>query len=233
MASAFLPAQALAIGPTGVVKPGFARFTVGASYTDGTTAIYLQGLRFDVSNRGRLPLDKYVAALTAERIALCGGKKTISQLAHEHGLSEKYLTLLWATLQNSKQQHDNPRSTKPSILLDTIRAKWNAGSDVSDDIIAWQNLLWQFSVVGHIGMSDGSQSWQVPAMPVASSIELRLPLESPADGMDVEFYLVAGNVGDGNSKCFVSWENPRLVSAAWPVRPLREAYALMHPAMIF
>jgi hypothetical protein len=145
-------------------------------YTDdeGGTAVNLQGIRFNTNKGGRLPVEKYVTALISERAALIGSKKGIADVARERGLNAKYLTLLWTML----------RGTKPSLVLDSIRAKWNAGTLAAADIAVWQEKLWRFTTVGHIGMAKGPKRWQEPVTPLASSIELLLKLQGPADGGD-------------------------------------------------
>ena len=95
------------------------------------------------------------------------------------------------------------------------------------DIEAWQQALWRFASVGHIGKRDGPKGWQEPVTPLAAQQEMRLKLAAPADGGDVTLYLAAGDAGDGNEHDFAVWENPRLVAPGRPDLPLRDVRAVL------
>src|SRR5213593_3594299 len=165
-------------------------------FTDngGGAPVNLQGIRFDTKDGGVLPLDKYLAA-TLEMHALglrgqagrdpasdgtrnaVGESKApsplrvagaLQKLAVERGLSPKYLSTLWNTL----------NSTEPSLLLDPIRARWRSAkpSDaavLAKEISQWQHALWKFNSVGHIGKRDGPKAWMEPLTPIQARQELR------------------------------------------------------------
>lgn len=169
------------------------------------------------SDGGRIPLEKYLAALTRERTPLATGSKGIADAAREHRLNAKYLGLLWSML------HD-PR---PSLLLDSLRAKWRSGTLTAEDIEIWQKSLWRFTTVGHIGKANGPKAWQEPVTPLASRQELRLKLDPPANGKDVMVYLAVSDAGDGSEHDFALWENPRLVAPGRADLPLREVGAAL------
>lgn len=200
------------------IRDFYARY----STTGGATAVNLQGIRFDTNAGGRLPLEAYLAASIIEREALRKGEKSIPRVAADRGLNAKYLGLLWEALTDAR----------PSIPLDQVRLRW-AKATVADVpelarfIASWQQALWRFTTVGHIGKRDGPKAWQVPVIPLANRQDFRLKLE-PSAGADVVLYLSASDAGDGAEHDLVAWENPRLVAQGRPdlaLRDLRQATA--------
>ena len=124
-------------------------------YTDsrGGTKVNLQGIVFDTNGGGRLPLDRYLEATLVEREALMSGRKTIDAVATERSLSPKYLSILWSAL-NGKES---------SQLRDGLRARWRHAKPadaaaIAGEIAQWQQTLWRFSSVGHIGKVNGPKS---------------------------------------------------------------------------
>jgi hypothetical protein len=66
-----------------------------------------------------------------------------------------------------------------------LRARWREakpgeGAALAAMVGPWQQTMWQFTTVGHIGKRDGPRAWQVPVEPFAESQELRMKL--PAAG---------------------------------------------------
>ena len=190
-----------------------------AQYTDsqGGTQVNLQGIIFDTNGGGRLPLQKYLEATIVDRDALAAGQKTIAAVAAERGLSPKYLGLLWTTL-NSKE---------PSFLLDGLRTRWRTAkpadaAELAAEITRWQQALWRFSSIGHIGKVGGPKAWMEPISPLTTRSEIRLKLPPSTDGERVTVYLAAMDAGDGNDNDFVVWEKPRLVAAGRPDILLRD-----------
>ncbi len=192
----------------GKIREFYGRF----SETGGATPVNLQGIKFDTNAGGRLPLQKYLAATLEERDALSTGAKKISAVATERGLNAKYLGLLWGMFQD----------TKPSLVLDSLRAKWRDGKLTAADIEAWQQSLWRFASVGHIGKKDGPKGWQEPVTPLAAQHEMRVKLTAPTDGRDVTVYLSASDAGDGSAHDFALWENARLAAKGRPDVSLRD-----------
>lgn len=195
------------------IRAFYARY----SETGGATPVNLQGIKFDTNAGGRLPLERSLTALVAERAALTNGSKQIADVARDRGLNAKYLGLLWGML------HD----TKSSLVLDSIRTKWRAGTLVAADVENWQRTLWRFTSVGHIGKRNGPKAWQEPVSPLAAQNEMRLKLAAPADGSDLTLYLSAGDAGDGNEGDFVLWENARFVAPGRADLPLRHVRAVL------
>ena len=179
-----------------------------AAYCDsgGATAVNLQGVKFETNTGGRLPVERYIAALLQHREALQSGTATITDVARENSLSAKYLTMLWQGLND----------TNPSPVLDQIREQFRhaAPGDVAAvirDIQSWQQFLWRFFSVGHIGKKNGPAGWQQPWTPLASHHELRLKLNPPADVSEVTLYLTANELGAGGEHHVLRWEDARLV----------------------
>ena len=185
------------------IRTFYARF----SEQGGATAVNLQGIKFDTNAGGRLPVEKYVAALLAERDALRDGKTGIANAGEKRGLNTRYATTLWAALND----------TTPSPVLDSIRARFRAASPSGAAAVVkliqdWQQSLWRFAGVGHIGKKNGPRGWLEPVTPLGTQHELRVKLAAPKDGSDVMLFLAASDAGDGKAKGTVHWENARLVT---------------------
>ncbi len=198
------------------IRSFYARFSTNG----GGSAVNLQGIKFDTKDGGVIPLEMYLAATLAERDAIKAGKKSMAGVARERGLNEKYFGLLWVALNN----------TTPSLLLDQVRAEWKlAKPDDLAPLLAtirqWQEALWRFTTVGHIGKRDGPKAWQVPVNPLAEAREVRLKLAASATGDSATLYLVASDAGRGNEHNLAVWENPRLVSPGRKDLPLRDVRA--------
>ncbi|MDZ4406006.1 DUF1592 domain-containing protein [Prosthecobacter sp.] len=178
------------------IREFYARFTESG----GATAVNLQGIKFDTNAGGRLPLAKYLAALQGK--------------AGADGLNTHYLAVLKQALTDSK----------PSILLDPLRAKFREGKLTAADIELWQQTLWRFASVGHIGKQNGPKSWQEPVMPLVPRHEMRVKL---ASDRDLTLYLTTTDAGDGSTDDDVVWENPRLVAPGRPDLPISGLPALV------
>lgn len=160
-----------------------------------------QGIKLDTgTGSGRLPLAKYLDALQGRGSA--------------DGLSPKYLQILREAL----------TSTKPSALLDPLRAKFRAKKLTAADIEPWQQVLWRFANVGHIGKENGPKAWQEPVTPLTANHEMRVKLTSDRD---VTLYLTTTDAGDGSEGDEVIWQNPRLVAPGRPDLPISGLPALV------
>ncbi len=198
-----------------------------ARYSDsgGATAVNLQGIQFETNGGGRLPLELYLRTTLIERDALHSGSKTLAEVAREHSLNEKYLSTLWTAL----------NETQPSLVLDMIRAQWHdAKPDDTPALVAaimqWQQTLWRFTTIGHIGKRDGPKAWQVPVQPLAARQEIRIKMPAPQDGKNITLFLATSDASDGNEHDFAVWENPRFVAAGQPdllLRDVRHAVATL------
>jgi hypothetical protein len=190
-----------------------------ARYSDsgGATAVNLQGIQFETNGGGRLPLERYLRATLLERDTLRAKTITLAEVAQHHQLNEKYLTTLWTAL-NDEQ---------PSLVLDMVRGQWrDAGPEDAPALLAtivqWQQTLWRFTTIGHIGKRDGPKAWQVPVNPLAVRQEVRMKLPAPQDGKNVTLYLAASDASDGNQNDFAVWENARFVAPGQPDLLLRD-----------
>ena len=197
------------------IRAFYGRFTENG----GGTAVNLQGIKFDTKDGGVLPYEKYLAATLAERAALRSGATNTAAVARARGLNARYLDHLWTTL----------NGTNDSLLLDRVRAEWRAAGPgdaarVRRSIGEWQQALWRFTTVGHIGKRDGPAAWQVPVSPLAEEQKIRLKLSAPPAGGDgaVTLYLATTDAGDGDAEDFALWDNPRVVLADGQELPLRD-----------
>lgn len=188
------------------------------TYTDptGGDQVNLQGIVFNTNEGGRLPVEAYLNVTLRERERLLAGQ-SIEAIAHQHGLSAKYLRSLWEVLNNSE----------PSLLLDRLRARWQTAKPedaaaLANDIAQWQKALWKYSSVGHIGKVGGPKAWMEPVSPLTSKQDLRLKLTAPTNATEVIAYLVVNDAGDGQTNDVVVWENPRLVAPGRPEVGLRD-----------
>ena len=123
------------------------------------------------------------------------------------GLSPKYLQIL----------RDAFTGTKPSILLDPLRTKFREKKLSAADIEPWQQVLWRFASVGHIGKENGPKAGQEPVTPLVPEHEMRVKLTS---GRDVTLYLTTTDAGDGSADDDVIWQKPRLVAPGRPDFPI-------------
>ncbi|MDP1591353.1 MAG: DUF1592 domain-containing protein, partial [Prosthecobacter sp.] len=169
--------------------------------TAAGTQTEAQGIKLDTgTGGGRLPLAKYLDVLQGRGSA--------------DGLSPKYLQILREAL----------TSTKPSILLDPLRAKFREEKLTAADIEPWQQVLWRFASVGHIGKENGPKAWQEPVTPLVPEPEMRLKL---ASDRDVTLYLSTTDAGDGSADDEVIWQNARLVAPGRPDLPISGLPALV------
>ena len=211
------------------IRAFYAQFTD----TGGGSPVNLQGIKFDTKDGGVLPLQRYLEAALELRSRLSQTATSegepgsvegqLGRLARDRKLSPRYLAVLWSSLE----------ATNASLLLDPIRVRWRTAKPADAPAIAasiaqWQQTLWRFTQVGHIGKRDGPKAWQVPVTPLASAREVRMKIPTPSAGPDVILYLVASDAGDGNENDFALWENPRLVAAGRPDLLLRDVQTAVY-----
>jgi DNA-binding IscR family transcriptional regulator len=198
------------------IRSFYARY----SESGGGTAVNLQGIQFETNGGGRLPLERYFTALLKNREALTTGTLSFSELARTSGLSQRYLERLWQTLQTPSQ----------SRLLQPLQQLWQSATpeDAAEFvrfIAGWQQSLWQFSTIGHIGKRGGPPAWQVPLNPLQSRTSLKLAVPAADDQGLVTMYLAAADAGDGNVGDYALWQNPRFTAPGRPDLPLRDVRA--------
>jgi len=194
------------------IRAFYARFTdaAGAETRQWTQA------RMDELDRKQgvgLPLERYFAAA----LELRAGGKDPGTVAHQKGLSAKYLDSLIKTL----------NSTEPSPALDHLRSHWRAAkpgdeASLAADVVQWQKALWKFNRVGHLGRAGGPKAWMEPN-PLSTKKDAILNLSAATNSDEVVIYLVANDGGDGNANDFVVWQQPRILMPGRPDLLLRDA----------
>ena len=177
-----------------------------------------------IRRNGSIPLEAYFAAALAERGALGQGEKSVAAVAAEHGLNAKYFEALW----NMLNQDAAPGG---SLVLNRIRALWReAGLAEAKPLVEmihqWQQALWRFVPIGHIGREGGPTAWMNSQGITQSTQDFSIKLTPPKDGGDVVVYLGATNAGDGDAGDFVRWRNPRLTGGNKPDLALRDVPGL-------
>ncbi|HSI14391.1 MAG TPA: DUF1592 domain-containing protein [Chthoniobacter sp.] len=195
------------------IRAFYARF----SEDGGATAMNLQEVKIETNAGGRLPVQRYITVLLENRDALRSGTAAIGDVAQANNVNAKYLGLLWLGLTDSQS----------SLLLDGIREKFRTGAPadaaaITQQIQGWQQYVWRFFSVGHIGKKNRTEGWQQAWTPLASHHELRLKLPPSADGKDISLYLVANHAGTGSEQDLARWENARLVVKNHPDTLLRD-----------
>ena len=159
---------------------------------------------------GRLDYAKYLDVLIEHREALLSGVG----VGTGHGLNAPYLDRLAKMLVHTPGE--------PSPLLDSVRQRWRTapaggGGAIAAEIRAWQDVLWRFNPVGHLGPLN---KWQVPVTPIVARGDLRMKLEAPIGQGDIQLALASR--GEGK----LVWEMPRIVrpgSAPLLLRDVRAA----------
>jgi hypothetical protein len=147
-----------------------------------------EGKHADTPRLGRLPLEPYLNATIINRQALRDGIITIADLAQQGDLNPLYLQRLWDVL-NSETDH--------GFVLNDIRNRWRSGLEtigLQTQIERWQQLLWQFHPIGHLGRKGAPDRWMTPRNPLTDLRQLtaqRLP-----DSNTVQLTLSAGVVSD-------------------------------------
>lgn len=151
-------------------------------------------------NDGRVDLGLYFEALSQHRDALIQNPDSAGDIAKRSGLNGKYFLLLAQALTTNEPK---------GVLLQELQRRWRETApvdarSVSEWVRGWQDRLWTFNAVGHLGLV---QPWQQAINPVANQVTLRLPL-SGAD--DVTVHLISRNAGNADTTNAVIWQRPRL-----------------------
>jgi len=193
-----------------------------------SSAQNLQGVQFSTVDAAIIPLDIYLSALIAGQdgdrfdAASANGDSSESAL-NSPQLSTKYL----ATLQSAVT------SKAPTILVKEFQ---NRVTQVTPETVgqlrswiqAWQNSLWYFGKVGHIGKRDGPTAWQNAVSPIATQQQIRQPLStSNATSPVTTLNLVAHTAGDGNQGDIVNWKNANIITRDNLVIPLTRSQEII------
>lgn len=186
------------------------------SSDEAGTPINLQGVVFEVNGRGHLPVADYVNALNAAKQPLQRGETTIQSVAQQHGVSGRYLDQLYQTLQTP------PGGDDAGVVIDQLRRAWQQSQLAPESIQAWQQALWRFASVGHIGKVNGPQRWQEAVNPLATDHSFRLPLQAAPGQSTITVDLIARSAGPQPAGDVLLWSSPRLVDAAGREVPVNE-----------
>jgi len=206
------------------IREFYGRFTqpVDAAAAAAQTSVE-QGIRLDMGHEGFLPTEQYLLATLVERDRLAGGNEAAAEVARERSLNAKYLATLWTALSAAPD-------AEPSLILDSLRARWRAAAAGDSAALAtfvsdWQKAVWKFNHVGQIarrfGRSDGPASWMEAVTPLADRQEFRVKIVVPEGENAITLRLAAGAAGDGREQDVVVWEDPRLVAPGRADLPLR------------
>ncbi len=138
-------------------------------YTDnrGAEKMNLQGVIFETNQGGRLPLEVYLQSLLRHAVPLQKHERSFEEIAAQENLSPRYLRRLADVL-----LVDPEPSGDTSPLIRELRRRWQdaVSSGSTDSLMAWisqwQQSLWKFNSVGHIGKRNGPRSWQEEVTPV-------------------------------------------------------------------
>ena len=164
---------------------------------------------------GRVDLMEFFAALMRRRDDIEGRRAALRDLAREEELNPKYFERLGEWLRA-------PEST--SVLGEQVRKLWKTSAiadapAIAAEIRGWQDTLWRFNTVGHLGLI---RPWQVSASPIAATHQLKIhPIDKEGarseDGGAVTVYLTARVVGGaGVGAGVVEWTRPRLEKRGEP-----------------
>ncbi len=226
---------AKSIASHAVPLPDGMRFSPGTTPRDWTDEVLHQIKTFYAqfaNPQGRLPLERYLAALLEARASLRQGSTSIEVVSGSRGLSPVYLTALWNALET--------RESEPSPVLDRLVERWrqarpeHASADaaaLAAEVGRWQQALTRFQNVGHM------KPWMVHVNPIATRQEMRFKFPdqdgSPDQGRDYTLYLIVGGAGADKSQAAetLMWERPRLLMPGRPdlalcdIRGLTRAWA--------
>ncbi len=173
----------------------------------GKDTVTQQGMALDKDRGGTLPLKRYLTA----SLAIRNGPPS-----DRNHLSPRYVATLAKALSSPTQ----------SPLLRPLQRRTDVTA-LADEIEQWQQTLWKFSSVGHIGKLDGPKAWMEPVSPIASRQEFRIKLPAPKQGNQIKLYLAAHDAGDGFAGDTVIWKEPRLTFPGRPSIRLRDVRALV------
>lgn len=159
-------------------------------------------------SEGRLNLLPYLQALVEHQSSVLQDPSTAAGLARTLGLNEKYFSRITKALFSED-------STGPSDLLAALRK--HIGKSATHDlpvllnwIQAWQNQLWRFDGVGHLGEI---RPWQNPVNPLSEShaIQIKLPrLDSSHPAHRV--IMRSTDLTGGRTNHGIRWVQPKIMS---------------------
>ena len=201
----------------------FEIWKIYARHTSGATDASLldrwnQDAMKSTANDGRVDLVPYLTLLIEYREQLTGqageGTRRLLEEAARRNLSPMYVQKLAAMLLEENQ---------PSLIFDEIRRRYlsaaptDAGS-IAEEISRWQDRLWGFRPIGHLGLV---QSWQFPKSPIIESGTFRVPLNH-ADDDPAVIFLSSFSLGELQSTGWIEWRGARIERPGRPPISLRD-----------
>lgn len=175
----------------------------------GSQSQNLQGVQFDTVDAGVIPLkDYFIEILESNPDAKKPAKEKSTHEIHAR-LSEKYLQQLRSAA------HDK----NPSILVADFQQQLSQSTvtemdAILDWIARWQQSLWHFAKVGHIGKRDSPGRWQNAVSPFATQQRLLVDLSSQLSDQEnsTTLYLAVHSAGDGTRGDEVVWNDAKIVT---------------------
>ena len=90
---------------------------------------------------------------------------------------------------------------EPTPNTAAIHGRFNVkqAAVLAASIAPWQQALWRFHSVGHIGKVGGPTAWMEPVTPLAARHQVRVafPEAKDIEGDEVRLYLAVADAGDG------------------------------------
>lgn len=169
---------------------------------DGGKFLDWEGKNASTPRNGRIPLHAYIDATMTRRDALRSGAISVEQVARQSELSPKYLNHLWSVF-GGNDDH--------GFLLNELRAQWEKTTNV-DSIVAtierWQQSLWQFNSIGHLGRKGAPKNWMTRKDPITDRQRVTLELPTAVNDKEIVIYLTAANISGNDA--MVAWRKPTL-----------------------
>ena len=157
--------------------------TIDFSYQPGRE---VGSVRPTASAEGLVDIRGYIKALLEARDQLASGNPAAAEsVAAPRGINARYLHILAEALLKSPTDDVSRASLLGTLGDNILNAEQGLESvdEITQWIQAWQNRLWKFNAVGHLGEL---RPWQEPVNPVVNSLTISLPLQSGTkDTVDV------------------------------------------------
>lgn len=172
-------------------------------------------------SEGKLNCAPYIEALIEHRERL-NDSTVAARIAAQSGLSSKYLHLL-ATAVFATHGDDSPLLTQLRHRIATATAE--EAPSITEWINGWQEQLWHFQSVGHLGII---RPWLEEVNPINEQRDLEFKLTASSNEPAIELSLTTSAPFSGESplaKVNVLWEKPRIVRGGKPPVLLRDVRA--------
>ena len=187
---------------------GFYRQVMGAEAIDFSYRSQVGNVVPVDAREGRLDLQPYFAALLAHREELIQDAADIQRVADLAGLNPNYAAKLLRLLLDEPDEGLS--------LLNELRSLWRSMQpDRPEKLVAWvrgwQDRLWTFNTVGHLG--GYVRPWQAVVNPVTARSDLTYRFRSDAREGTVPLQLTSRASGMATAEDRIVWEMPSIVRA--------------------